>query len=219
LPGKQAVAAPSATGEGVKAAAAGVAKTRVKDAYGRLPIAFEENAGQHDGTVKYSARGSGYQLFLTSDEAVLSLSQPANGNRRDADPLADEEAAARRRAAESGAVLRLKLVGANRRARVTGEDELAAKSNYFIGAKPENWQTRVAMFEKVRYAEVYPGVDVVYYGNQRQLEYDFVLAPHTDPARIKFKFSGAREVQLDAEGRLLLHTDGGYVRQEKPSIY
>jgi uncharacterized repeat protein (TIGR01451 family) len=208
------------SGENIKAPASGVVDARVREVYGRLPIAFEDNAGQYDDKVKYSARGSGFQLFLTSDEAVLALNKPSTReHRRGHDPQVDQEAAEHSRATGSGAVLRMKLVGANRRASVTGENELASKSNYLVGAKPEDWHTDVAMFEKVRYTEVYPGIDVVYYGNQRQLEYDFVLAPHADPARIKFKFSGSKELHLDPQGHLLLLTDGGSVRQEKPVIY
>jgi uncharacterized repeat protein (TIGR01451 family) len=208
------------SGENVKAPAAGVAEARVREVYGRLPMAFEDNAGQYDDKVKYSARGIGFQIFLTSDEAVLALGKPSTQeDGRDRHSQVDQEAPEQNRATGSGAVLRMKLVGANRRPGVKGENELAAKSNYFVGAKPEHWHTGVAMFEKVRYAEVYPGIDVVYYGNQRQLEYDFVLAPHADPDRIKFKFSGAQDLHLDAEGHLLLQTDGGYVRQEKPLLY
>jgi hypothetical protein len=218
--GEHSAADQLSTGVDVKAALGGVAETRIKESYGRLPIAFEENAGQHDRKVKYSARGSGFQLFLTSDEAVLSLSKPSTvEKKRDLVRQADREATETGHATQSGAVLRMKLVGANGRARVKGEARLAAQSNYFVGAKPENWHTGVALFEKVRYAEVYPGIDVVYYGNQRQLEYDFILAPHVNPARIKFKFDGARDLHLDAEGHLSIQTEGGYVRQEKPVIY
>jgi len=219
LTGAPSVTGQVSAGERVETQAGRVADGRVKEAYGRLPIAFTRNAGQHDEKVKYTARGGGFQLFLTSDEAVLALNKPAAEQKGEDEPGVEQEAAEVGRQKQGAAVLRMKLLGADGRARVTGEEEMAAKSNYFVGADAESWQTGVAMFEKVRYHEVYPGIDVVYYGNQRQLEYDFILAPRVDPKRIKLAFSGARKVHLDAGGDLLLETGNGTVRQQRPVIY
>jgi hypothetical protein len=133
------------------------------------------------------------------------------------------------------AVLRMKLVGADAAARVTGLEELPGKSNYFIGKDPKKWRTNVPNYARVQYKGVYPGVDLVYYGNQRQLEYDFVVAPGGDPEAIKLAVAamspsptgGPRQrrgelrppLQIDANGDLVIGTGDGEVRFHKPTVY
>jgi len=115
--------------------------------------------------------------------------------------------------------LRLKLLGANVEAKATGLDELPGKSNYFIGNYPAMWRTNISTYAKVRYADVYPGTDLIYYGNQRQLEYDFVVNPGADPKKIKFAIDGAYEIRIDSVGDLVVDTSGGEVRFHKPIVY
>jgi hypothetical protein len=93
-----------------------------------------------------------------------------------------------------GSVLRLKMVGGNTGARVEGQEELPGKVNYFIGNDPEKWRHNIPTFRKVYYKDVYPGIDIVYYGNQQELEYDFVIAPGADPKAIKFRIDGAERI-------------------------
>ena len=102
---------------------------------------------------------------------------------------------------------------------MTGEEELPGKINYLIGKDPAKWRTGVATYAKVRYEQVYPGIDLVYYGNQRQLEYDFVVGPGADPARIRLKLAGARKMYVDGQGQLVVQTAGGGVRWNRPEIY
>src|SRR5439155_17798981 len=119
------------------------------------------------------------------------------------------------------------LVGANQAAKVTALDELPGKSNYFIGSDPKKWRTDVPTYAKVKYEGVYPGIDLVYYGNQRQLEYDFVVAPGADPKAIALKIETGssklenRKAQLrvDASGDLVVEADGTEVRFHKPVVY
>jgi hypothetical protein len=159
-------------------------------------------------------------LFLTNNEAELALTKAAK-----APPV---EAAAQRKPIEKSAapaqkaqsaVLRMRLVGANSGAKITGQNELPGKVNYFIGNDPEKWRTNVATFAKVRYEEVYSGIDLVYYGNQRQLEYDFVVAPGADPTRIRLAFTGAKKMRLEKDGGLVVQTAVGSVRWNKPIVY
>ena len=110
-------------------------------------------------------------------------------------------------------------MAANPAAKVTGEEELPGKINYLIGKDPAKWRTGVATYAKVRYEQVYPGIDLVYYGNQRQLEYDFVVGPGADPARIRLKLAGARKMSVDGQGQLVVQTAGGAVRWKRPEIY
>jgi len=171
-------------------------QAQISEMYGRLPLSFEANQGQVDSKVKFFSRGAGYGLFLSSTEAVLSL-----GNQ------------------DAPSVLRMKLIGAGDAASITGLDELPGKSNYFIGKDPTRWRTRVPNYRKVKYQGIYPGVDLVYYGNQRQLEYDFIVAPGFDPDIITLGFENVSAMEIDAQGDLVLRTAKGEVRQRKPVIY
>jgi hypothetical protein len=109
--------------------------------------------------------------------------------------------------------LRMKLVAANLKSETVGIDQLPGKSNYFIGNDPKKWRTNIPNYAKVRYGEIYPGVDIVYYGNQSQLEYDFIIAPHSNPNVIKLSFVGAQKIHIDQNGDLVLRLAGGEQRQ------
>jgi hypothetical protein len=196
-------------------------RVRLVNSYGRLPLSFEANRGQTDQQVKFVARGSGYTLFLTHrGETVLALRKPAP-QRDPPKPAAFEStpAAPNPDAAEPPAIVRMKLVGANAKPRPEAFDELPGEANYFIGNDPKKWRTIVPTYAKVRYHAVYPGVDLVYYGNQRQLEHDFIVAPGADPGLISLRLEGAKKVSLDLRGDLVLKTQNGEVRFQKPVVY
>ncbi len=192
--------------------------------YGKLPLSFEANQGQVSGPAKFLSRGRGYTLLLTGDEAILSLAKAAGG--ADAGgkpgvttsvgkPTTDNESK------DTESVLRMKLMGASANAAVTGAEELPGKSNYFIGNDPAQWRANVPNYAQVRYGNVYPGVDLVYYGSQGgQLEYDFVVAPGADPHAIGLSFQGAGQLRVDKEtGDLVLTLDGSELRFRKPVVY
>jgi hypothetical protein len=185
-------------------------KARLNEAYGQLPLSFEANVGQTDPHVDFISRGNGYTLFLTPREAVLSLRaaspSPTTGDRQN-----DH--------ASTAALLRMKFVGSETNPRAEGQEELPGKVNYLIGKDRRQWRTGISTYAKVAYKNLYPGVDLVYYGNQRQLEYDFVVHPGTDPNIIALSFEGADELKVDAQGELVLHTVSGEIRQRKPVIY
>ncbi len=187
-------------------------RERVSEAYGKLPLSFEENRGQVDAEVRYVSRGVGYTLFLTPAEAVLSL-RSGGGEARG-------EKQRRRPRRQQSAVLRMRLKNANPAPAVKGESEMGARANYFIGNDPKNWHTDVARFERVRYSQLYPGIDMIYYGQQRQLEYDFEVAPGVDSSQIALEFAGVRRMRIErATGDLVLTTGGGEVRQRRPVSY
>ena len=157
-------------------APASVAGTQPQAAYGQLPISFEANVGQTDASVQFLAHGSGYALFLTPGGAVLSLTQPAAAPTGLAATLTDTVPVE-----TTGVALDLNLVGANPQAQVVGQNLLPGTSNYFIGNDPSQWHTNIANYGEVAYQNVYPGINLVYNGNQQQLEYDFDVAPGADP--------------------------------------
>ncbi len=189
-------------------------KQQVVVAYGKLPLSFEPNQGQTDSRVKFLSRGSGYTLFLTSTEAVLTLRSP-----RAKPSAADHGAATRPEPPANRDVLRIRLVGANPAPQMTGLDALPGKSNYFIGKDPQKWRKNVPHYAKVNYEEVYPDIDLIFYGNQRRLEYDFVVAPGADPGAIALGFEGADRLEIDSQGDLVVHMAGGAVRFQKPVVY
>ena len=194
---------------------------KVVESYGQLPLSFEANHGQTDPQVNFLSRGNGYTLFLTPTEAVLTLRKATNlpPQHRTGAALATEQPEEARAATEP-TVLRMKLLGANRDPQVVGLDELAGKSNYFIGHDPKKWQTNVPTYRKVAYKEIYRGIDLIYYGtNQRQLEYDFIVEPGGDPEAITLGFEGADRLEVDAQGNLLLHLSDGEVLFQKPYVY
>lgn len=187
------------------------------EALGELPLSFEQNRGQTDRRVKFLSRSGGSVLFLTADEAVLTFGGQGVGRGR-----GDDEERARGKAngeRKSRAVIRMKLEGASSSAAVEGLEQLPGRSNYFDGSDPGGWQTDVPQFARVRYQQVYPGIDLVYYGRERQLEYDFLLAPGADASNIRLEFKGADSVTIDASGDLLLERAEGRLRQLKPFAY
>ncbi|HEV3470380.1 MAG TPA: SBBP repeat-containing protein [Pyrinomonadaceae bacterium] len=128
----------------------------------------------------------------------------------------------RRESTDAGATtafVRLKWKGAGRSPRVEGLERLAGTVNYFVGADPQRWRAGVPTFGKVLYGGLYPGVDMLFYGDRRRLEYDFVVAPGADPRVIRLDFEGARALRLDTCGDLVIDTEAGELRQLKPVVY
>ena len=187
----------------------GASNEQLAQAYGQIPLSFEANQGQTDAQVPFLAHGDGYALFLTSTAAVLSLQKPAELGTGSPAALAPAD----------GVALRMQLVGARAAPAVQGVDRLAGMSNYLIGNDPSHWHTAIPTYSRVAYQGVYPGIDLVYYGNQRQLEYDFTVAPGADPGVIRLAFQGAESVALDGQGNLVLHTAGGDVVEHAPVLY
>ena len=210
------------------------ARTRIAEHFAKLPLSFEINKGQIDQSVKFLSHGPGYELFLTANEAVLRVPKPralqtdkskepakepatakeATPNKEPAPAKPDTEANVR-----EGTVLRLKLLGASVAPQVEGQEELPGKIHYFVGNDPDNWHRNIPTYRKAYFKDVYPGIDVVYYGNQQELEYDLIVAARANPKVIRFTVQGADKVRLDKSGRLLLKLKDGEVSLNKPVIY
>ncbi|MGH9799645.1 MAG: hypothetical protein ACRD82_04710, partial [Blastocatellia bacterium] len=164
----------------------------------QLPISFEENRGQVEQAVRFIARQHGYTLYLTDDEARFEL---------------------KHKSSDKPKTLRVKLASDANKATVEGLGQLSGKSNYFIGNDPREWQTDVPTYTRVTQRGIYPGVDAVFYGNQQQLEYDFIVAPQSDPQQIELAFDGADKLELNEQGDLLVDLSGEQLLMQKPVIY
>src|ERR1700683_3655450 len=166
---------------------------------GQLPLIFEANQGQADSRVKFLARGTGYSLFLDETSAMLTMQTP--------------------RSAPDQQYVRMKLVGANSAAATSGTNPLPGKSNYIFGNDPQRWHTGVPQFAGVRYQSVYPGIDLVFYGKEGRLEYDFKVAPGADASQAELQFDGATKLQLSGGDLILTGEDEGGLRLHAPHIY
>ncbi|MBI2986552.1 MAG: hypothetical protein HYY45_07275, partial [Deltaproteobacteria bacterium] len=169
----------------------GASTQKVVQNYGKLVLAFEANQGQTNGQVKFLSHGKGYTLFLTPTEAVL----------------------------KGTSTLRMELVGARRDSRMVGLELLPGKSNYLIGKDPNKWKRNIPSYARVKQEGVYPGIDVVYYGNQGELEYDFIVAPGADPKAINLVFHEADRAAVDADGSLVLQVASSEVKFRRPVVY
>src|SRR5258708_7956504 len=161
------------------------------------PLRFEPNLGQAGPEVRYIARGSGYMLLLGGRGAVTGL--PSDS--------------------PSTATVRMKLVGAASTSASQPENLLPSVSNYYIGDDPKQWHPNVPNYERVKFDQVYPGIDLVYYGNKQRLEYDFVVRPGAEPNQIRLAYSGADSMELDSNGDLILNVQGKELRQRRPLVY
>jgi hypothetical protein len=193
--------------------------------YAKLPLAFEANRGQTDPSVKFLSRGTGYSVFLTGGGMVLALrpeesviAAVASGTTSNgASKLQPTSKSATNKSVDTTMIFN--LVGAASNPTVVGEDPLPTKVNYFIGKDPKKWQTNVQTYAKVRYQNVYPGIDLVYYGNNRQVEYDFVVAPGADASKIQFAVKGADALNVNSEGNLVLTKGTSQLHFQAPAIY
>ncbi|HEV8370781.1 MAG TPA: SBBP repeat-containing protein [Pyrinomonadaceae bacterium] len=177
-------------------------KQQALEAYGKLPLRFELNQGQTDSSVKFLSRGHGYTLFLTESEATVSLQRQPTENGK-----------------VQTAVLRMKLVGAQPNLRPQAQDLLVGKINYLIGNDKKQWHSNIPTYRKVSYQEAWKGIDMVWHGRQRELEYDFVVRPGGDVSQIRLAFEGAQNLRLETSGSLVAQTDAGEVKQQAPVIY
>ncbi len=207
------------TGSLVAAQASSASVSRVPDSYGKLPISFEANQGQTDARVSFLAHGGSYSVYLTPSEVLLALHRSHGGEdlqtglKRPLDPAAREKNVDR-------ATVSMRLIGSNPEAQAEGTDLLPGKANYFIGSDPKKWHTDVPTYAKVRLNAVYPGVDLVYYGNQEgRLEHDFVVAPNADPSQIEFDLRDQDRAADFAGNELSLATQAGDVKLRAPVAY
>lgn len=207
-------------------------QARLAEAYAKLPMGFELNVGQTDGSVRFICRNRGSVLFLAPGQSEISFDSNegretyltrALGNVSPSPARSSLGQASGYESAKPGrrerAVLKLKLLGRNPASRLVGLEELPGRVNYFIGDDPGLWHTNIPTYARVKYENVYHGIDLIYHGDNGQLEYDFVVAPGADPSSIRLNYEGAIDLGLEDEGDLLIGTTAGTIHQRKPRVY
>ena len=179
-------------------------KGEVAAAMSRLPLTFQENRGQAGKRVKFVTRGAGYSFWLSPTSTTLALAKmagvPAGGK-------------------ASASVVRMRMVGANPKAKIRGAGTPQGHTNYLIGRDKSKWVRDIPNYSKVRYTGIYNGVDLEYYGNQQELEHDFIVKPGADPASIRLAYDGVKRTEIAANGELHLETANGALEQKKPVAY
>jgi hypothetical protein len=186
-----------------------------------IALSFQPNVGQVDSRADFLARGNGYNLFLTPTGAIFDLLSKRADAPAPINSLSGRKVARQNHGPYENARvgLMMKLIGGNTASPLQAQQELPSKVNYFIGNNPKNWRSQIPTYGRISQKDVYAGVDLIYYGNQRQLEYDFVVAPGADYKQIRLAFAGADRIRIDGNGDILLKIKGGVVRQRKPFVY
>ncbi len=177
-------------------AATSSSKLDARAVFSQLPMIFEPNQGQADPSARFIARGQGYNLYLQKIGAVLALASKDQHIQN----------------------VKMMLVGANSNAEISGANRLPGTSNYFIGNDPKKWHRGIPQFDGVHYRNVYPGIDLAFYGSQGRLEYDFRIAPGADPSQAQLQFDGAGQPRLSGRD-LILDANGASVSLQAPRIY
>ena len=204
---------------------AGEKHAQVASGYGKLPLSFIQNDGQVDKKVKFYEKGSGHTTYFTKDGVYLSLVGGAGETPSPVSVINGPNDAAEQKPQKPGAqnpqavLIKLMPLGANKNPKIVAEGVQEGKVNYFIGNDPTQWKTNVPTYQAVVYKDIYPGIDLKFYGNNQQLEYDIVVKPGADPSRVKLAYEGIQGLQVNENGDLELILVGGTILQKKPILF
>ncbi len=192
--------------------------------YGKLPLSFIANKGQVNGKVAFYETGAGHSTFFTRKGIVLSLQKADWKVHRIRRQVAKAKVlpgkSLIRKASEGHAsCLRIRMLGMSKDVEIVPEDVQPGTVNYFIGNNPHKWHTDIPTYKSVLYRNAYPGIDIKFYGNNRQLEYDIIVKAGADPSKVKCQYAGAKDVHVTKAGDLAIELNNGQLIQKKPMIY
>src|SRR5688572_17793628 len=182
----------------VQAAASKAPSPAEHNLLARVPVAFEQNNGQADAQAKFLLRAPGYTAFFNEREVRFAFRHSRRESIRGRD----------RHRTVASSVVQISIAGANPRATLAGSEELPGRVNYLLGSDESKWRTDVPRFARITATDIYPGVDLTYYGAARNLEYDFIVRPGADPSSIRMRFEGGARLTLDNDGHLHVSIDG-----------
>jgi len=189
---------------------------RVEAAYGKLPLYFIANNGQLSEAVRFYEQGGGHSTFFTEDGVYLLLSKSRKETDKGIQGQGLDKGSAERHESQ---LLKLGFLKANKSPEIIAEDIQEGRVNYFIGNDPKRWRTDIPTYRAVLYKEVWPGIDIRFYGNNQQLEYDIMVKPGAEPSWLKFYYEGVEKLRVNKEGALEIEVNGGRIVQRRPSIY
>jgi hypothetical protein len=198
--------------------------------YGDIPLAFEANHGQTGPQVKFLAHTPSYNVFLSSGQMVLSIrpSTIISHEKGSGTGISSSQTLlnAEGRPSSPGRfqnnkteLVRLSLIDSNQNAEIAGEDRQPGIVNYFIGNRPEKWRTKIPTYKRIRYKNIYPGIDLLYYGNQSRVEHDFIVAPGADPIKIELGVEGVDSLNINSNGDLILTKGKDAICFRAPKAY
>jgi hypothetical protein len=198
-------------------------KAAIARNFGNLPLSFEPNRGQANSAARYIAHGRNSTVYLTPDAATIVVTHmPETASRRNVATAStrvggkpDSDILKQVRSSR----LTMKFPGAAHPLKISGEGRLSGTANYFIGKDASQWRTKIPTYGRVRYASLYPGVDLVFYGTDGKLEYDLLVSPGADPSRVRLAFEGAKRLDLNSDGDLIASAGGDQIVIHKPIIY
>lgn len=194
------------------------AKLAVQDAYGKLPLYFIQNDGQMDGKVKFYEKGNGHSTFFTNNAVYLSLLE---GQEKLQNPVSDSRVNSKSQESQNlhAEVIKLLPLGANKNPEIIAEEVLEGKVNYFVGNESQKWKTDIPTYRTIVYKEFYKGIDMKFYGDNRQMEYDIIVKPGAEPSKVKLSYEGIKSLKVAENGDLVIGLGKGNIIQKKPVVY
>lgn len=214
----------------------GVTKAKVEDDYGKLPLYFIHNDGQINEKVRYYEKGNGHAMFFTERGVYLSLisgrasvplinnqltvsSKQSESGHNDSDANCKVQNSKSEIQNQQSTLVKLFPLGANKNPEVSAEGLQDCRVNYFVGSDPKKWKTNIPTYQAVVYKDIYKDIDMKFYGNNRQLEYDIIVKPSANPSRVQLSYQGIEGLQVTEDGDLEISLKEGKVIQKKPYVY
>jgi len=200
-------------------------KAKISENYGKLPLSFIQNDGQMDKKVKYYERGNGHSTYFTSDGVYLELLSnseaivESKNIDNDKQTIAEHQSPTSRNQNIKSEMITLVPLGANKSPEITAEGKQQGRVNYYRGSDSEDWQTDIPTYNAIIYEDIYNGIDMKFYGNNRKMEYDIIVEPGKDPSVVRLSYEGIEDLSITKDGALLISLKQGKVIQNKPYCY
>ena len=194
-------------------------KSGAVERYGQLPLSFEPNQGQSDPAVKFLSRNAGPHRAIDRTGGNFIVRKNESSKKKRVENGFIYRALPRFRRKKQRRVVSIAMLGSNPHPVIAPLEQQRGKSNYFVGKDPQKWRNGIPNFAQVKYSRIYPGIDLLYYGNHKQLEFDFTVTPGTDPNLIRLGIKTESDVKIGKNGDLVIGASGDAVQLHRPDIY
>ncbi len=203
-----------------------LSNVQVTKSLASMPLSFTENQGQWDDKVQFRAIAGGATMWFASDGAYYQFTRTIKTENSDPISVVDKryglmpyDRKNRQPKAVETMMIKARFVGSNSNPVIVGLEKMEYICNYFIGNDPDEWHTDVPNYSAVIYEEIYDGIALKYYGNGKQMEYDFIVSPGADYSQIKIQYEGAESISINSNGQLVVVTKWGEIVEQTPVIY